>query len=156
MKLNLFFDDLMYFLHAFPEAAFNLSFNLINEYELENKVIAILESNLLTEDQKKILFAKWLSSNTLEGGNTQIANCLLDQYSNFYEDTHLMVLLTESLVKNLSQERDKCPKFSKFLLQIVTKISCVEEAVFNNLKKVIESNKTFLRKRMEVELSKKQ
>ena len=155
-EIESIFDDLMSFLHAFPEVAFNFSFNIINENELENEVIALLKSNLLTEDQKKMLFAKWLSSHIIDGSNTRIVDTLLWQYSNFYEDSHLMGLLAESLVKNLSQERDKCPKFSKFLLQIVTKISsCVEESVFTTLKNVIESNKTFLRKRMEVELNKK-
>ena len=59
------------------------------------------------------------------------------------------------MARNLAQLKDKCPKFSKFLLQIVTKLPpTMVTSVCSTLRAVVETNKTFLKKRMEQEMKK--
>ena len=66
-----------------------------------------------------------------------------------------MGLVADNMARNLAQLKDKCPKFSKFLLQIVTKLPpTMDTSVCNTLRAVVETNKTFLKKRMEQEMKK--
>ena len=67
-----------------------------------------------------------------------------------------MEVTTMNMKNNISQQKDKCSKFSKFLLQVITKIpSNLNSSVYNNLIALVDSNKTFLKKRMDQELKRK-
>ena len=57
----------------------------------------------------------------------------------------------------LSAETDKspkCPKLAKFLLQVLGKISKINKKAIEGFKQVASINKTFLKKRLEVEIAK--
>lgn len=115
------------------------------------------DGDFLSEEEEKTLLIIWLKQNdNINGDNKVLIESILKRNPDLYEDNQMMETLAHNLKSNLSQLKDKCPKFSKFLLQLVTKVGTgLSASVYSNLLNVVEENKTFLKKRMEQELGKK-
>jgi len=148
--------SLMSFVEKYPTSAIILATGLAKEIEFEVFVQNVIEKDFLTENQERTLMEKWISNCTISG-TCPIFEAIFSRQPNIFEESHLMEMISRNMINNLSPQKHKCPKFSKFLLQIITKIPAKisQHPVFNNLKSLVESNKTFLKKRMEQELKRK-
>lgn len=148
--------SLMSFIEKYPTSAIILATGLAKEIEFEAFVQNVIEKDFLTENQERTLMEKWISNCTISG-TCPIFEAVVSRQPNIFEEQHFMEMISRNMINNLSPQKHKCPKFSKFLLQIITKIPAKlsQQPVFNNLKSLVESNKTFLKKRMEQELKRK-
>ena len=148
-------QSLISFIEEIPMTAFTLVSGLVNETEYESFVHTVIMKNFLNDNQERTLLENWLNNNTLSGTN-QLFDAIASKQSNIYEESYLMEVTTMNMKNNISQQKDKCSKFSKFLLQVITKIpSNLNSSVYNNLIALVDSNKTFLKKRMDQELKRK-
>ena len=148
-------QSLISFIEEIPMTAFTLVSGLVNETEYESFVHTVIVKNFLNDTQERTLLENWLNNNTLSGTN-QLFDAIASKQSNIYEESYLMEVTTMNMKNNISQQKDKCSKFSKFLLQVITKIpSNLNSSVYNNLIALVDSNKTFLKKRMDQELKRK-
>ena len=148
-------QSLISFIEEIPMTAFPLVSGLVNETEYESFVHTVIMKNFLNDNQERTLLENWLNNNTLSGTN-QLFDAIASKQSNIYEESYLMEVTTMNMKNNISQQKDKCSKFSKFLLQVITKIpSNLNSSVYNNLIALVDSNKTFLKKRMDQELKRK-
>ena len=150
------FKPLMGFIETeCPTSAIVFAAGLVKEIEFETFVKTVIEKDLLTENQERILLEKWIYNNSIDG-TSPIFEAVASRQPNIFEDSSLMEIVLRNMINNLSPQKDKCPKYSKFLLQIITKIpSNLSELVYSNLKSLVDSNKTFLKKRMDQELQRK-
>ena len=150
------FKPLMDFIETeCPTSAIIFATGLVKESEFETFVKTVIEQDFLTENQERTLLEKWIYNNTIDG-TSPIFEAIASRQPNIYEDSSIMEMVLRNMINNLSPQKDKCPKFSKFLLQIITKIpSNLNEIVYSNLKSLVDTNKTFLKKRMDQELQRK-
>ena len=148
--------SLMSFIEKYPTSAIILATGLAKEIEFEAFVQNVIKKDFLTENQERTLMEKWISNCTISG-ECPIFEAVVSRQPNIFEESHFMEMVSRNMLNNLSTQKHKCPKFSKFLLQIITKIPAEfsQQPVYNNLKILVESNKTFLKKRMEQELKRK-
>ena len=148
--------SLMYFIEKYPTSAIILATGLAKEIEFEAFVQNVIEKDFLTENQERTLMEKWISNCTISG-ECPIFEAVVSRQPNIFGESHFMEMVSRNMLNNLSTQKHKCPKFSKFLLRIITKIPAEfsQQPVYNNLKILVESNKTFLKKRMEQELKRK-
>ena len=148
-------DLLMALIGKLPGSAFIFATGLVKEVEFESFVQKVIEKDLLTETEERTLLEKWMYNNTLSG-TSPIFDVVASRQPTILEDNNFMEMVSRNMINNLSPLKDKCPKFSKFLLQIITKVPLkLSELVYNNLKSLVDSNKTFLKKRMDQELQRK-
>lgn len=153
---DLLYEDLTNFVSAFPHTAFSLAHDGVVDRgrRWETWIVSVTEGSFLTEDQERSLLTRWMTAHALDGSSRLVEVCLARSPA-LYEDPHLMGLVADNMARNLAQLKDKCPKFSKFLLQIVTKLPpTMDTSVCSTLRAVVETNKTFLKKRMEQEMKK--
>ena len=148
-------NSLMALIGKLPTSAIIFATGLVKEIEFESFVQKVIEKDLLTETQERTLLEKWIHNNTISG-TSPIFDAVTSRQPHILEDNHFMEMVSRNMINNLSPLKDKCPKFSKFLLQIITKVPLkLSELVYNNLKSLVDSNKTFLKKRMDQELERK-
>lgn len=148
-------DLLMALIGKLPSSAIIFATGLVKEVEFESFVQKVIEKDLLTETEERTLLEKWMYNNTLSG-TSPIFDAVASRQPTILEDNNFMEMVSRNMINNLSPLKDKCPKFSKFLLQIITKVPLkLSELVYNNLKSLVDSNKTFLKKRMDQELQRK-
>lgn len=148
-------DLLMALIGKLPSSAIIFATGLVKEVEFESFVQKVIVKDLLTETEERTLLEKWMYNNTLSG-TSPIFDAVASRQPTILEDNNFMEMVSRNMINNLSPLKDKCPKFSKFLLQIITKVPLkLSELVYNNLKSLVDSNKTFLKKRMDQELQRK-
>ena len=148
-------NSLMALIGKLPSSAIIFATGLVKEIEFESFVQKVIEKDLLTETQERTLLEKWMYNNTLSG-TSPIFDAVASRQPTILEDNDFIEMVSRNMINNLSPLKDKCPKFSKFLLQIITKVPLkLSELVYNNLKSLVDSNKTFLKKRMDQELQRK-
>jgi len=156
--IELLADDLKEFAALFPLSGFNIVLTLLKDMDMQElmfDVLRVIEADL-TDDQYNTILTVWLQKHSIDSNNLRLPESILTKNPKFYEDVIMMELLASSLARSLSDQRNSCSKFSKFLLQVVTKVaSTCDQSVFQSLSTTVENNKTFLKKRMEAELRKK-
>ena len=142
-------------LHQNLKIVFILELIKVNA-EIELMIKLLENQEFSVEQDKSILLCFVQNNDDIAGDRTELVELILNRNPRIYSCSHEMEALSLNLRNNLSQQRDKCPRFSKFLLQIVTKVAAgLNTSVYEHLSVVIENNKTFLKKRMIQELKKK-
>ena len=111
----------------------------------------------MTEDQERSVLLKWLAKFSIQSNTLELPEVILSRNSMLYEDSQVVGALATSFVGlgGPADGSDKCVKFAKFLLQVLSKVVSLEETVARKFKLVAERNRTFLKKRLEMEVEKK-
>jgi len=145
------------YLALYPASCFDISYKLVDDNNMTSLVIFITNMDLLNEEQEKMILCKWLSMFSIKSDTLELPEVILNRNSKLYQDKDVVVALANSFSAGGEENSDKCSKFSKFLLQVLSMIdpSVIDEKSIRNLRSVIERNKTFLKKRLELELNKK-
>jgi len=144
------------YLTLYPSSVSDIASKLLVKSNLNSLVIFILNMDLLDEHQEKLILSKWLTLFSIESDNMELPEVILNKNSKLYEDQELVAALASSFSEEKNENSDKCSKFSKFLLKVLSMLrpGCNEKTI-HNLRRVIERNKTFLKKRLQSELNKK-
>jgi len=145
------------YIALYPASCFDISYKLVDDNNMASLVIFITNMDLLNEEQEKMILCKWLSMFSIKSDTLELPEVILNRNSKLYQDKDVVVALANSFSAGGEENSDKCSKFSKFLLQVLSMIdpSVIDEKSIRNLRSVIERNKTFLKKRLELELNKK-
>ena len=146
------------FLLAQPQFCHHISSILVIEPNFHSLVIFIINFDLMTNDQERSVLLKWLANFKIETKTMELPEMVLSRNPKLYEDNQVVASLSSSFAGKAAgvvEESDKCTKYAKFLLQVLSKVSSLEEKVSKNFQLVTERNKTFLKKRIEMELNKK-
>jgi len=148
-NIELLADDLKEFVVLFPSSGFNIVVTLLSDIDAQELIHALLSviENDLTDDQYETILSLWLQKHSIDSNTLKLPELILTKKSKLYEDANMMELLASSLSRSLSDQRNKCSKFSKFLLQVVSKVtSTCDQSVFQSLSTTVENNKTFFEK----------
>ena len=144
------------YLTLYPASCFDISYGLVVDQNMTPLVLFIINMDLLNEEHENIILCKWLSMFSVESNTLELPEVILNRNSKLYEDKDVVAALATSFSAVGDESSDKCSKFSKFLLQVLSMLESVtDEKTIRNLRIVVERNKTFLRKRLELELNKK-
>ena len=144
------------YLTLYPASCFDISSKLVVDQNMTPLVLFIINMDLVNEEQENMILCKWLSMFSVESNTLELPEVILNRNSKLYEDKDVVAALATSFSAVGDESSDKCSKFSKFLLQVLSMLESVtDEKTIRNLRIVVERNKTFLRKRLELELNKK-
>jgi len=113
-------DDLKEFVVLFPSSGFNIVVALLSDIDAQELIHALLcvIENDLTDDQYETILTLWLQKHSIDSNTLKLPEFILIKKPKLYEDANMMELLASSLSRSLSDQRNKCSKFSKFLLQV--------------------------------------
>eukprot|EP00092_Neocalanus_flemingeri_P032549 GFUD01035399.1.p1 GENE.GFUD01035399.1~~GFUD01035399.1.p1 ORF type:complete len:311 (+),score=88.00 GFUD01035399.1:108-1040(+) len=143
------------FLVIYPNSCHQIASQLVIEPALCGLVLFLINLDLMTEDQEKSVLLRWLAEFSIESSTLELPEVILSRNTKLYEDNQVVGALSSSFASGVAEGSDKCVKFAKFLLQVLSKVADLEERVVKNFKLVTERNRTFLRKKLETEVDKK-
>jgi len=142
------------FLTLYPSSSYDIASQLVVEPSLSSLIICIINMDLMSEEQEKLILCKWLSLFSIESDTLGLPEVVVNKNSKLYEDNQVVVALASSFESGKSS--DKCSKFSKFFLQVLSMLGTLgEDRVVQNLRAVVNRNRTFLRRKLEMEMNKK-
>jgi len=139
------------YLTLYPSSVSDIASKLLVKSTLNSLVIFILNMDLLDEQQEKLILCKWLTLFNIESNNLELPEVILNKNSKLYEDKEIVATMASSFAEGNDENTDKCSKFSKFLLKVLSMLrpGCDEKTI-HNLRRVIERNRTFLKKNIAI------
>ena len=152
---NHFMEDLSQLSRNYPKLTASVLTDLVPVTELSPAVLSLLDDGDLEEEKVVELFRLYLQSVPVSSSSVPSLEGFLSRRPELGKNSTVVTLLAENCLKNSTPELHNCLRFAKFYRKILTNFSGTTEQALELLKPIIENNKTFLKNRMERDLTEK-